>query len=324
MSAEAPRLPSWDPPAPFGQPESIQSLGGFAAPLLAGFSITFLTLVISADPVFARWPDATVLVLLLATLALITAVQTTVAARRWHVTPVEVAEWYPDKFTEGKVPEDLPTRNAIAQHRANSQLWGEVTRFTYNLGILCLLGAIAVALVPPGPIAGARWTVIAVAAVGFSGEFVWVVFATAAKAHAWPAARSAAAFTLEITALLAVLLPGDTTARSATAATALGLVVVLMVVRSTGWQRIANLSVGVLATAFFILSVTGLATDGADVASVICLAGALALCGMGILIPCILGWRLQAARWRALSPVKRVNARHRAEAPNHRARGLEA
>src|SRR5438874_2220362 len=76
----------WDRPVPYGAPASVQSAGAVAAPMLAGFAFILATLDLTNSTRF-RWPDATLLLLVLSGLSLIAAVQCGVWARYYDITP---------------------------------------------------------------------------------------------------------------------------------------------------------------------------------------------------------------------------------------------
>jgi hypothetical protein len=64
----APVTPSrspWDVPYPYGQSAAIDSMGGIAAPLLAGFLVTLAVFVMSTPQTF-RWVEPTLALLLVA------------------------------------------------------------------------------------------------------------------------------------------------------------------------------------------------------------------------------------------------------------------
>jgi MFS family permease len=139
-------------PEPKGYPEAIQGLGSVAAPLLAGFSFTLVVYTLTATAAF-RWPNAVLVLILGAALALITSVQCAMVARLFVVGP-----------------------RTGPGHGAAHRLWARRTERLYNAGILLLLAGITVALVPPGPPGemGARLAAIAVGLLGLAGAGLWM------------------------------------------------------------------------------------------------------------------------------------------------------
>ncbi|WP_405658252.1 hypothetical protein [Streptomyces sp. RK9] len=181
-AARAPRrLPrdTWQPPLPLGYAASIQGLGGFAAPLLAGASFTMAALLLptlaAAQPRFARWPDAAVSLFIASGLAQIGAVQAAVWARRYDTLPEELAQWWPGEMQGGRPTRWL--RNVQRGHATLSLRWADRTRGFYHAGIVLLLSGTLVVGVPPGRVPGPRWTLIGTAAVGLAGELAWLVHA---------------------------------------------------------------------------------------------------------------------------------------------------
>ncbi|MFD0415179.1 hypothetical protein [Streptomyces sp. NPDC127108] len=175
------RLPrdTWQPPLPLGYAASIQGLGGFAAPLLAGASFTMAALLLptlaAAQPRFARWPDAAVSLFIASGLAQIGAVQAAVWARRYDTLPEELAQWWPGEVRDGRPTRWL--RNVQRGHATLSLRWADRTRGFYHAGIVLLLSGTLVVGVPPGRVPGPRWTLIGTAALGLAGELAWLVHA---------------------------------------------------------------------------------------------------------------------------------------------------
>jgi hypothetical protein len=132
------------PPA---QPEDedsqspIQSAGTVGAPLLAGISFALVALVIQSPTSAIRWPDTDQLLFVAAGLLFMVAVQ----AAMWDV-----------------------------QYRHSSTLWASTTRWSYDIGMLSLLSAIAVMLVPPGHLPPTRGASVALVSVGFIIEVWWI------------------------------------------------------------------------------------------------------------------------------------------------------
>ncbi|MGH3680831.1 MAG: hypothetical protein ACRDT2_11370 [Natronosporangium sp.] len=159
------------PPNPYGAFAAVDGLGGTAAPLLAGFSITLMVLVIELAATL-RWPDLALVLLGAAVVMFLQVVQLNARARGYAVTPAQVREWYPDF--------DHPDRQAIVvrelrHHRACWVYLVRRTRLRYNLGILALLCAIAAVLVPRGDVGGWRLAAIAMVLVGVGLELLEIV-----------------------------------------------------------------------------------------------------------------------------------------------------
>jgi hypothetical protein len=159
------------PPDPYGAFAAVDGLGGTAAPLLAGFSITLMVLVIELAASL-RWPDLALVLLGIAAVTFLQVVQLNARARGYAVTPAQVREWYPDF--------DDPDRQAVVarelrHHRACWAYLVRRTRLRYNLGILALLCAIAVVLIPSGQVGGWRVAAIAVTVAGVGLELLEII-----------------------------------------------------------------------------------------------------------------------------------------------------
>jgi hypothetical protein len=148
-------------------------MGAVSAPLLAGFSIALATLVISSADKF-RYVNATLFLLVAATLALIASVQFTFRARQFAATPPEIEAWWPDHERRRET-----LRREQRYHRREYDTWANLARRAYNLGLLCFLLGVAALLVPPGSLhhtPHGRLAVILLALAAFAIEIVWIVY----------------------------------------------------------------------------------------------------------------------------------------------------
>lgn len=147
------------PPRPYGLFATAEGLGGLAAPLLAGFAITLLALVLQVESALLA-PDWGMLLLGVAALLMLQVVQLNARARGYAVTPADVESWYPEL---DKRPE---RRHVIEWELRHYQAcWRTLiarARIRYNLGVVVLLAGTAVILVPAD---AGRWTVVRVLAV---------------------------------------------------------------------------------------------------------------------------------------------------------------
>lgn len=160
----------WSVPSPFGHAAAIDSMGAIAAPLLAGFSITFAGLVVSVRHAF-RWENLTLGCLLVAAFALVACLQLTFRARQWVTTPSEIEQWYPNPSMERQ--QELRREQLV--HHQNYKRWSNRARWAYNSGILALILAVTIAMVPEGSIGLGRALVIVIAALALLAELAWVI-----------------------------------------------------------------------------------------------------------------------------------------------------
>jgi hypothetical protein len=171
--------PGWTPPWPLALSEGVQAAGTVAAPLLAGFSLTSLLLVLQgvsgseeAERAYAGPADACIILLAAATVVLVFAVQFAMHARSHQVMPSQVFDWWEADSTNPTVVEDL------RQHLEDNLTWSARAGTAYNAGVVLLLAAIPLLLVPTGPVAdvsAGRWAAVAVGVVAFLAEVGWIV-----------------------------------------------------------------------------------------------------------------------------------------------------
>ncbi|MET8770908.1 hypothetical protein [Streptomyces sp. NPDC004658] len=167
---------SWRPPVPMGYLESVQAVGGVAAPLLAGGSFTLAVLALQSSvpgpAAVSRWPDASLALFVAAGLLQIATVQATAWTRRYMCTPGDLLQWFPGEQTDG-----VPSRFLLGMqqsHLLQAHRWANAARGFYHAGIIALLAGLLVACVPRGHLTGARWTVLGVCATGVVGELAWL------------------------------------------------------------------------------------------------------------------------------------------------------
>ncbi|MGI5170981.1 hypothetical protein ACQEU3_42185 [Spirillospora sp. CA-253888] len=197
---------SWRPPAPMGYLDSIQAVGGFAAPLLAGGSFTLAVLALQSSipgpTAVSRWPNAALLLFVAAGLLQIGTVQATAWTRRYMCTPGDLLQWFPDKQDDGAPHPFLLTMQQ--SHMRQAYRWAAAARGFFHAGVLALLGGLLTACVPPGSISTARWAVLVVCAIGMVGELAWLVRAVfldqALRRGVWPAAGVLLAVLLSVVA----------------------------------------------------------------------------------------------------------------------------
>lgn len=169
--AKSPR-PTWKTPAPYGYQGAINSAGTTAAPLLAGFTITLIGLVINRS-VQLRLPGLSLLLLTSAVVCLLAAVQCAYSARQYVVTPAELEAWWPDHDIEGRWEQ---IRGIQFGHAALFARWVKRFRISYHAGVLFVLAAITAVLIPKHSfdLVSARAAAVGVAALGTVLEALWI------------------------------------------------------------------------------------------------------------------------------------------------------
>jgi MFS family permease len=159
----------WLHPKPLGYPEAFTAMGLNAAPLLAGFSLTLIGLVVQAERQF-RWPSLLLVLLVLAMLFFVFALQCTFHARQFFAPPADWQQWFPGTEFEA-------ARKAGQAHEAQQwRVWVNRARLSYRAGLLALLAALPVLLVPARshPISAGRWVAIICACAGIATELTWL------------------------------------------------------------------------------------------------------------------------------------------------------
>ena len=164
---------TWGPPTPIGYHAALQSIGGIAAPLLAGFSFTMTSVLLTARDHPIRWLNVALALFVAAGLVLIFAVQSAVWLQSYAAKPSDDMDWYRQNVSGNSPDASLVTQQIEDSNKAGT--WAKATRRLYNLGILLLLAGVTTAVVPPGSISHQRAVVIAIGAVGFLVELGWVI-----------------------------------------------------------------------------------------------------------------------------------------------------
>lgn len=161
-------------PTRYGAAEAAMTMGTIAAPLLAGFSLSAFIVIFTIKPSDVRYRDIAALLLLLAAVLLVMAVQATFWARQYHVTPAQLQEWWPDA-TEGTSRLRM-LRVHQEKHMLKFQTWSRLAGIVYNFGLLSLLASLTVFAIPPvKENAPARWVAVGVGAIAFIAELGWVI-----------------------------------------------------------------------------------------------------------------------------------------------------
>lgn len=157
-------------PEPLGDPAAFASLGTIAAPLLAGFAVTVIMFAAQTPKSF-RYPSLVELTAGLAVLALLTALQCTVHAQRYAVTPPDLLNRY--------APDDRLQIVLLAYEEVR-RCWSARANHSYNAGIVCFFVTLALVLVPASGVAkgvampGARWAAVTIAGLGALFEVGWM------------------------------------------------------------------------------------------------------------------------------------------------------
>jgi hypothetical protein len=159
-------------PDPYGAFGTVDSFGGAAAPLLAGFAVALVALIIQISGAL-RWPDLALVLFAVAAMLFLHVVHLAARARGYAVTPAQVREWYDDYA-------DPDRQRVVAwELRHHRECWLFLVRrarIAYNSAMLALLTGIGVLLVPRqnGQLTVLRWIAVAVAALAVLSEVLEV------------------------------------------------------------------------------------------------------------------------------------------------------
>jgi hypothetical protein len=154
-------------PYPYGQLSANAGMGGVAAPLLAGFAIGLLGLVLQVEAAL-RWPDLALLLLAVAVLLLLAAVQLGFRAAQYAVTPTQAAEWHDDFATSAERRARVSAE--LREGREAYRSWIGRAATAYDAGIAVLFAGLAVALVPAASPGVVRLLAAGVAGLGCLAE----------------------------------------------------------------------------------------------------------------------------------------------------------
>lgn len=130
---------------PFGYAAAIDELGTNAAPLLAGFAFALIGLTVDKRDALGE-ADLALLLLVVAGIALVSAVQLNFVARSFHFSPGEYFDLRKLAEEEGIGAETVEgmARSYLAQARR----WATWSRLAYNVGVMVLFFGVAATLVP--------------------------------------------------------------------------------------------------------------------------------------------------------------------------------
>jgi hypothetical protein len=161
---------------PFGYPAAIDNLGTTAAPLLAGFAFALIGLTLDKKGALGE-PDLALLLLVVASIALVSSVQFNFKARSFHFSPGEYFE-FQRLAAEDSVPLSA-VKDMAAEYLLRQKAWAAYCRLAYNFGVAVLFFGVASTLIPTAgighmaPLRAAAVTLITLAGLVESGLIAW-------------------------------------------------------------------------------------------------------------------------------------------------------
>ena len=166
----------WDPPKRYGEAEALNIVGNIAAPLLGGFSLASMVLTVTITTRDTRWPDAALLLFMLAAVLFVATVQFMFVARRYQASPPDFKAWWPDAEQPRRMKE---LQHEQKWHAASFRRWSGRSLHMYRLALLCLQAALTILAVPPlshdGQVSVLRWLAVAVGGIVFTTQAIWVI-----------------------------------------------------------------------------------------------------------------------------------------------------
>jgi hypothetical protein len=165
----------WDTPELYGQAEALNSMGVIAAPLLGGFSLAAMVLTVTITTSETRWPDAALLLFMLAAVFFVATVQFMFVARMYQASPPDFKAWWPDAEQPQRMKK---LQNEQKRHAAGFRRWSGRALVNYRVAVLCLQAALTILAVPAvshGQVSVLRWLAVAVGGVVFIAQAIWLI-----------------------------------------------------------------------------------------------------------------------------------------------------
>lgn len=161
---------TWKQPEHPGEPELQRGIASAAAPVLAGFSLATIAVLLTATatPPASEWAIAAFVA---AAAMLIFAMQADFHALRFSVPPATRLDAYPEARTDREVLTSL--RRMQARDVVLAEHYGVLGRVGYNLGLLCFFGGLAL-LTYPGKWGIGSGAAFVAACTAFFTEVRWI------------------------------------------------------------------------------------------------------------------------------------------------------
>ena len=170
-AAQAAPADVWKRPERLGYHETLRGLGGVVAPLLAGFSLATIGVLVSASdaPPLAGWTTAA---LAAAVGLLLLSMQCAFLALARNPSPAEILAWHPEVAVDATTLEDA--RAAQRATFADMARFWKISGAAYDFGVLAFLVGVVLMLAPE------HWSVARGVAFGigcltFLGELWWAL-----------------------------------------------------------------------------------------------------------------------------------------------------
>jgi len=161
----------WQIPQRLGYSETLRGLGGIVAPLLTGFSLTTIALLLtsSSKPPLADWA---MVPLTIAVACLLFSMQVAFLALARSPSPADILTWRPQVAVSRDALQEARERQA-ANFADMKRLWYRCGR-AYDLGVAGFLAGVVLLLVPH-TWSAPRIAAVLIASLALSGELWWAL-----------------------------------------------------------------------------------------------------------------------------------------------------
>lgn len=162
-------------PIPLGYGRAAKEAQSIAAPLLAAAALSLAGVVAGAEGKTFRWPGITLMVLVVASIALVASIQLNYHSRQYLYSRQDIDDWY---YPEHKP--DMPTYKRLCDWQLED--YGRWARFNrrglacFNAGTILLGAGVTLALLPPelGRQSEWRWAAAIIVTVATVADALWI------------------------------------------------------------------------------------------------------------------------------------------------------
>jgi hypothetical protein len=161
----------WKRPRRLGYSETLRGLGGIVAPLLTGFSLTSIALLLTSatKPPLADWA---VLALTVTVACLLFSMQVAFLALARSPSPADILTWEPQVAVSREALQKA--REEQAANFADMKRFWDLSGRAYDLGLVFFLTAVLLLLIPPSWSAP-RIAAVVVGSLGLCVELWWAL-----------------------------------------------------------------------------------------------------------------------------------------------------
>lgn len=161
-------------PSPYGLYSAQDGSYSVAGPLLAGFSLTLIVLVLQLPEGSSIWPDIVLFAFALSACCELLAIQFGFWMRAYTVSRRDALDWWGDG-------EDVTRQGEVRRERMRHLLvrdvWARRARRSYELGVVSLLAGLTLLLIPASPLGMSylRYCAAAIPFLALLFELAWAM-----------------------------------------------------------------------------------------------------------------------------------------------------